>query len=170
MVRMSSFPTLSTARLQLREMQEHDSAQYSSLLTDSAESYFITDSPISPELVATKIQHNRLAFDQGRAVYWSITRQDDFVGFVALHDPMSEGPALSYAITKAWRRQGIASEALSVVIDFVFAQLDAASILASTHVENLASANLLLSLRFRDEGVVHLEGRGPRRRFRLPRP
>jgi ribosomal-protein-alanine N-acetyltransferase len=147
-------------------MRQDDTAPYAALLTDDTEAYFITDSPVSADSVSAKIEHNRVAFDQLRALYWSVTRDHDFVGFVALHAPMSQSPALSYAISRACRRQGVATEALSAVVDFAFRQLRAECLLASTHIENFASAGLLLSLRFRDEGLLE-SPRGPRRRFRL---
>jgi [ribosomal protein S5]-alanine N-acetyltransferase len=165
---MSVFPILSTPRLLLREMRQDDSARYAVLLSDRAEAYLITDSPVSPESVSSRIHHNRLAFEQSRAVYWSVTRGDEFVGFVALHAPTSPSPALSYAISKACRRQGIATEALSAVIDFAFSQLNAANVLASTHPENIASAQLLRALQFHDEGLVETAN-GLRRQFALLR-
>jgi RimJ/RimL family protein N-acetyltransferase len=147
-------------------MRQNDSTQYAALLTDDTEAYFISDSPVSAHSVSSRIEHNRLAFEQLRAVYWSVTRDDNFVGFIALHAPMTQSPALSYAISRTSRRQGIATEALLAVVDFVFSHLNAQSLLASTHIENLPSAELLLALQFRDEGIIESPN-GPRRRFRL---
>jgi [ribosomal protein S5]-alanine N-acetyltransferase len=160
------FPILSTARLRLRDMRQDDRIAYAALLTDGEEACFTTDMRIAEDLVPARIERNRLAFAERRALYWSVTRNDEFVGFVALHSMAYEAPALSYAISRPSRRKGIATEAVSRVVDYALGELDASCLVASTHVENVPSAQLLRSLRFRDEGIA-VSANGLRRHFRL---
>lgn len=165
---MTSFPVLSSTRLQLREMSEADAQGFAELLLDE-QAYFITDTPVVADEVPTRIQRNRQAFHEGRALYWSIVHEGQFVGFVALHQPASSAPVLGYAIARRWRRHGFASEALRTVTHYAFNELGASRVDARTHLENTPSGALLQSLGFAYEGIVE-RPLGQRRMYVLVRP
>jgi RimJ/RimL family protein N-acetyltransferase len=163
---MTALPRLSTPRLQLREMQDTDTASYAELLMEEL-AYFVADAPIVADEVPARIQRNRQACDEGRALYWSIEHQRQFAGFIALHQPTSGTPILGYAIAQRWRRQGFASEALRAVTQYAFAELGSSRVIAYTHLENIPSAALLQSLGFEYEGIVE-RPLGQRRMYSLP--
>lgn len=161
---MPAFPILTTRRLTLREMRLSDADGYTALLTDSAEGYFITDVPLAATGVPAKIESNQRAYLAGTSLYWSLEFQQRFVGFVALHLREPKSPALSYAISKSWRRRGFAREAIVAVAHYSFEALDAERVVAHTHLENVASAALVRSLGFKEVAPVR-SPHGPRRRF-----
>ena len=161
------FPQLHTQRLRLRAMANADADGYAELLSDPETYPYITESgPVRSTEISARIRGNVAAFGAGRHIYWSVEFDGHFVGFVALHGFLHACPALSYAIRPAWRRQAIALEALRTVCDYAFSSLDVQELVARTHYENKASAQLLLRLGFRDVGPVATP-EGQRREFRV---
>lgn len=143
---------LRTDRLWLRAMRAADEVGYAELLADPGTHPFITESgPVPASDIAARIRRNRDSVD---ATYWAVEHDGEFVGYVALHDR-----TLSYAVRPAWRRQGIAREALAAVCKLVPEPV------ARTHLDNEPSARLLAGLGFREHGVVQTDF-GPRREFR----
>lgn len=145
---------------------------------DPHESHFITDSPVRFSDVPGRILRARRAHEEGRAGYWAIEWQSSpgtpplpqgrFVGFVALHAPRSDLPALSYAVSGDARRRGVAFEAVGGVIRHCFEDLNVPRLRASTHLDNRASAALLERLGFVERARVETAA-GPRRAFVLER-
>ena len=169
MTAISTFPVLGTAHLTLREMRSDDVDGYAELLTDPEESHFNVDAAVSADEVPAKIARNRAARSEGRSIYWAIEWAGGFAGFVALHGPATEAPALSYAVRRGCRRRGVASEAVGAVLTYAFEVLGAAQVSARTHPENAASALLLAGLGFTDQGRVET-AHGTRRQFSLGAP
>lgn len=163
-----TFPVLETDRLVLRPLDARDRDGYAELLTDPEEAHFLTDSPVSKDQIDERIARTRVGFETARSIHWVIERQGEFCGYVAIHDPPGRSPALSYAVRRSARRRGVATEAITAVVGYIFRR-GALSIRASTHVENDASSALLRSLGFGYGGVAETDV-GPRRRFSLPCP
>ena len=155
------FKQLETERLRLVTFDQSDLEGYTLLLTDPETFPFIVDDgPIDPDSVASRIRKNRIATQLGTAFYWTarLKGSEEYVGFVALHAVKSKRPVLSYAVVPVWRRKGLASESIRVVVDFVIETLRKEAVLARTHLENHASQALLKSLGFQLAGKVEWSG------------
>ena len=155
------FRELETKRLNLLWFDQSDIAGYTLLLNDaSSHPYIVDDGPINPKKVAAKIRMNRTATLLGTSLYWTarLTRNGEYVGFTALHSALSKQPILSYAIVPGFRRQGFASEAIVSVVEFALTGLRKRSVLARTHIDNLASQTLLESLGFKFVGKIGCSG------------
>lgn len=162
---LDSFPELSTERLHLRAMVAEDADGYSELLADPGTHPFITESgPIHATEVPGRIRRNLEAFRSRQHIYWSAELEGQFVGYVALHGAWQPSPAISYAVREAWRRRGVASEAVAAVREHAFSKLGARELIARTHIGNDASVRLLVSLGFLESQIAETPG-GPRREF-----
>ncbi len=162
-----AFPELHTRRLLLRAMEPADADGYAELLSDPETHPFITESgPVSGSEIPERIRRNRDLSAAGTQIYWSIDLAGVFVGFVALHNTNACVSTLSYAIRPAWRRRGMAREALEAVCRECRANQQRSELVARTHDENEASARLLLLLGFEEVGRVETPV-GHRREFRL---
>lgn len=165
---MTAYPDLHTDRLRLRALGPADTEGYGELLADPDTYPFITDSgPVGRSQIPARLSRIQQAREEGHAIYWAIEFRDRFVGYIALHGPDDASPALSYAVSPAERRQGIGSEAIGAVQDFVRDRLAASELIARTHESNEASQALLHALGWRDLGVVDTR-EGRRREFRKP--
>jgi RimJ/RimL family protein N-acetyltransferase len=152
-------PRLSTARLLLRPFRDSDVKAYAELLRDPTTHPFVVEGgPVAAEEVPARIE--ALGSSQ-TSRYWALEFEERFVGYVALHGVAEPTPSLSYAMHPSWRRRGFASEALGALAT----ALGDRALEAQTHLDNQASAKLLLSLGFRDLGSSETP-RGPRRTFR----
>ncbi|MCL1068310.1 GNAT family N-acetyltransferase [Shewanella olleyana] len=79
-------------------------------------------------------------------------RTDQIMGDIALHFIDEQQMEIGFTIAKDYQQQGVAYEAVSAVIEFLFNSLNKHRIVATTDAENFASMALLLKLGFRKEG------------------
>jgi len=162
-----AFPELHTKRLVLRAMELTDADGYAELLSDPETHPFITEAgPVPRSEIPERIRRNRELSSTGTQLYWSIDLAGVFVGYVALHSANAPVSALSYAIRPAWRRRGLAHEALEAVCRECRASSPIRELEARTHSENEASARLLLQLGFEELSTVDTPF-GQRRGFKL---
>lgn len=99
-----------------------------------------------------KIKKNVLAFRHGTARYWYIlTEENEFAGFIAVHNLQEEEIAISYGVRPVYRRKGIASSALLELLRWEGIQHK--RIVLTTHKENEASFNMLQKLNLTYKGL-----------------
>lgn len=152
---------LTSARLRLRPFALSDGEGYGELLSDPlTHPYVIEGGPLPASEVPARI---RAIQASASSTYWALELEGEFVGYLALHGVPSGSPALSYAVRSAWRRRGLALEAIRAICE----AFPLKGFVARTHVNNVASARLLERAGFAASGPVETE-HGPRQEFRRP--
>ena len=162
----ANFPVLKTARLDLVQLDHTHTDRYAELFQDRSTYRYISDRGAVPaEEIPDKIEATLAGFERGTGIYWALEHDGTFVGYVAIHQPGSREPVMSYALSKDARKQGLMTESLLRVIDFVREHLLACDFIAHIHHRNKRSAKLLEGLGF-VEGEPVATPRGARREFR----
>ena len=151
------FPNLQTPNLYLRELTEDDAADLLAVFADEEVTRFYDLYAYASEDEALElIDFFTESFEVERSIRWGIARRaDDRIigtcGYVWLRRFRGE---IGYELHRALWRQGIMKEALAAIIQFGFELLRLNRIEALVMVENTASAALLRSLGFQEEGVL----------------
>lgn len=152
-----AFPQLETPTLYLREMNEDDAADLLAVFADEEVTRFYDLYAYQTEGEALElIDFFTESFEVERSIRWGIARKADnrivgTCGFVWLRRFRGE---IGYELNRAFWRQGIMKEALAAIIQFGFEQLKLNRIEALVMVGNEASASLLRSLGFQEEGTL----------------
>jgi ribosomal-protein-alanine N-acetyltransferase len=155
----STFPTLTTPRLILRQPVAGDAADLFSYLSDPEVQKY--DSPNVPmrelaEAVAA-IEKARQHFASKRAILWSIALKDEnrnigWFGFY-FEEQCTYKTDLGYTVSRPYWRRGIATEAVRALMQFGFETLGLHRINVDTRMDNIASVRLMQTLGFTYEGV-----------------
>lgn len=74
------------------------------------------------------------------------------IGFIAHF--ASHGTVIGYAVLPSERRKGYGSEAIRIVVDYLFLSKNIVRIQAETHPQNIASQRVLEKAGFRKEGIM----------------
>ena len=150
-------PTLTTARLVLRQLREDDAAALFSVLSDpDVMTWWSSGPPASLTETADYVKGNA-AEGQGFDC-WAITAGDDIaLGWVILIDGKPDVKEIGYILRRDRWGQGIACEAVSRVIDHGFVDLNLRRIFADTDPENAGSISLIERLGFQYEGRLRGE-------------
>ena len=143
---------LVTPRVHLRQMCAADASGYAELLNDSTAYPYLSETPIPPHEIPSRIARNQQYFETRQHLYWTIASigSSQFVGYVAAHNLCAKNVALSYGVLSDFRRRGIATEALEAVIFYLFNVLGVSQVEASVHPRNVASKELLHRLGFKE--------------------
>lgn len=151
------FPELETDRLLLRQIRPDDAAAILAIFKDDAVTEFydletFKEMDEARELIAYFTE----SYLSERQIRWGITRkQDDQLlgtcGFVSLHPHRGE---IGYDLARAYWRQGYMSEAVAAMLELGFDEMGLNRIEALVMVNNVASASLLRSLGFSNEGIL----------------
>jgi RimJ/RimL family protein N-acetyltransferase len=152
-------PTLTTARLTLRELRLDDARAVATRAGDRRVARYLIAVPTPyPLTLATRWIHARIAWwHQGRGVTLAITRReapDELLGTVSLRRFVRDRRAeLGYWLgADAWG-MGFATEAAGALIDFGFAELGLSRIYAHVLEGNAASCHVLDKLGMINEGI-----------------
>ena len=150
-------PTLTTARLVLRQLREDDAAALFPVLSDPEVMVWWSSGPhASPAETADYVKGNA-AEGQGFDC-WAITSGDDVaLGWVILIDGKPDVKEIGYILHREHWGNGIAREAVSRVIDHGFDDLNLRRIFADTDPENAGSISLIQRLGFQYEGRLRGE-------------
>lgn len=149
-------PTLSTARLVLRQIERADAAALYPVLSDDEVMTWWSSGP-HRSLEETEIYVGRNAAQDGPWSCWAITRDGGNAhGWVLLIEKRAGVAELGYILGRDHWGKGYAREAVSAVIDHGFGAMGFRRIYADTDPANAASIALLKSLGFTLEG--HLRG------------
>jgi RimJ/RimL family protein N-acetyltransferase len=151
-------PTLTTARLVLRQLREDDAAALFPVLSDPDVMTWWSSGPHQSLAETTDYVKGNAAEDGGYAC-WAITEAEDAtaLGWVILIDGKPDVKEIGYILHRDRWGSGIAREAVSRVIDHGFGDLGLRRIFADTDPENPASIGLLERLGFQREGRLRGE-------------
>ena len=153
------FPTLTTPRLRLTEVQvEHAPAIFEILSNPEVLRYYGMDPFQELAQAENMVQHFKNNFDAKRGMRWAIINNKDnrFVGTIGLNN-LSLGmkkAEVGFEIHPDFWRIGITSEALYAVLDYAFEELDLHRMGAVTFLANDASIGLLKKQGFLEEGKL----------------
>lgn len=153
---MRETPRLESARLVLRPDKPGDADALYPTMADAALMTWWSSAP-HRSVEDTRADLARPSDDWRR---WMITLKGDntAIGFVAMGEKrQGRVSKVGYLLVRAHWGRGIAREAVSRVIEHLFAIEDQRRIFADTDPENRQSRNLLESLGFQQEGVLRGE-------------
>jgi RimJ/RimL family protein N-acetyltransferase len=155
------FTSLRTERLVLRRFAENDLPALIAYRRDPEvarfQSWSALDEPAARAFLAA-LEKN----EPGRRGEWfqfaiALRSTDQLIGDCALHvksdDPQQA--EIGYTLARAHQGQGYAQEAIKVLLDYVFRQLQIHRVMAQVDVRNQPSVILLERLGFRREGHFH---------------
>ncbi|OPB89712.1 GNAT family N-acetyltransferase [Elizabethkingia miricola] len=147
------FPILKTERLTLRQLSIDDHQDIFALRSDPEINEFlgrqICETKEEAIIFINKVNDN---IKEGNSFYWAVTlaESNTLVGTICLFDLSAEDDSceIGYELMTEFQGQGIMTEAVQTVIDYVFHTLKLRKILAVTHYKNQSSTNLLLKFDF----------------------
>jgi len=153
----TEFPEYETERLILRQIVPADAPSILAIFADEAvtkyyDLYTFTRLDEAVELIEFFSESYRAE----RQIRWGIVRKEDnqligTCGFVGLHTHRGE---IGYDLARAYWRQGYMTEALEVLLEVGYDEMQLHRIEALVMPENIASAGLLRKRGFTDEGLL----------------
>jgi RimJ/RimL family protein N-acetyltransferase len=152
-------PTLTTERLQLRELRAADASLVAAGAGDPRVAQYLIQvpTPYPVALARSWVIHRIDWWALGRGVTYAITRARDpgtLLGTVSLRRYVRDRRAeLGYWLAASAWGHGFATEAAAAVVELGFAQLDLARIYAQVIAGNTASLRVISKLGMVAEGV-----------------
>ena len=149
---------LYTDRLLLRPFRITDAqAMYDNWASDPEVVKFLTWPAYKTPDTAVQIltiwtsQYSDPAFYQ-----WAIAlKENDMpIGSISVVDFTEDAPEIGYCIGRPWWNQGITTEALSAVIQFLFRNVGVNTVLAKHAIENPASGKVMEKCGMRFQGIA----------------
>jgi len=145
---LQPFPNLSTERLALRQITEHDAANFFWLRnSEEVMKYIQLPKLASVEKAAERINTMNGWLLKNEAINWAITLKEDkvLIGWILYKsiDLVNHRAEVGYLLHPDFWRKGIVQEALMAVLDFGFNTLNFHSVEALVNPENDASILLL---------------------------
>ena len=153
------FPTITTQRLVLRQLQDDDVHELFALRTDERVNRFLDRPPPESlndvrEFIAKINQVTR----DNEGLYWVITRknEDKLLGTIGLRnfEPEQYQAEIGYELHPDHQGQGFMHEAMTHVLAYGFGRLGLQAIMADTDPGNLRSIHIL-----ERHGFVKINGR-----------
>lgn len=148
-VQFTSFPTLQTPRLLLREVVPSDAAAVFSMRSDPEVMRYMGKIPMQDISEAEQhIDSYIQSFAQNEAVNWAICLKENpelligTLGFWRM-DKVNHRVEIGYSLSAAYWRKGIMDEAMGAAIEYCFREMNFHSIEANTDPENEGSGKLL---------------------------
>ena len=154
-----TFPALETDRLQLRAITADDAQAWYDLHQHPEVMRYLTDfeSDVSHAEIQEIIEWVGNAFNSKFGMRWAITLKPDdlMIGSCGFHDykPSHRSAEIGYELHHDYWRKGIMTEAIAELLRFCFNDLNLHRVSANVTVGNEASAGLLKSLGFTQEGT-----------------
>ena len=151
-------PILSTPRLRLRQFRAEDADAMHRCFTD-AEAMRFWHHPVHTKRLETE-RTVRRCVDCTPSYYrfWAVAdaKTDRCLGLVTYHHGhiRNKRVEIGYIIDPAHHKKGIATEAVSAMLDFCFGELGLHRAQAFMHPGNAASVALIEKLGFRREGLL----------------
>lgn len=156
-IRMSfsfkSFPILETKKLDLRQIKLSDRHEIFFLRSDKEVNKYIKRDLSKSELDAEKfIKRITVGFENGENINWSIGLKGckKMIGSICLWNFSADGlkAEVGYDLYPNFQKQGIMSEALQVVLNYGFEELQLTETYAFTNYKNENSVKMLLRNKF----------------------
>lgn len=153
----AGLPVLETARLRLRPLEAADAEALHPTLSDPASMTWWSHPPME-SLAETRahLERNAAAPDW-RSWVFTPRGGGPAIGFVAVGEKRNGACELGYLIAREHRGSGLAREAVSAVLDQLFATEGRRRVFADTDPDNMASRTLLERLGFTLEGHLRAE-------------
>jgi [ribosomal protein S5]-alanine N-acetyltransferase len=153
----STFPMLTTERLQLRQLTHDDAKAMIDIFGSPEVLRFLNQDPVDTEAKAIGlIDWLNGNFKEG-SVQWAITLREDnrVIGTCGTYgwDRSNRRVDIGYHIVPSHWRKGYATEAAHAIIRWSFENLDAHRIQADCTDGNTASERVMLKCGFKFEGV-----------------
>jgi [ribosomal protein S5]-alanine N-acetyltransferase len=147
------FPTLTTARLTLRQLSTDDGESIFALRSDTEINKYLERQPSQTiEDAINFINKINDTIKKNDGIYWviTLTNSNTFVGTICLFSFLNEENKceIGYELLTNYQGQGIMKEAAEKVIGYAFHTLQLQKIEAFTHNDNQHSTKLLLKLGF----------------------
>ncbi|MDH4214222.1 MAG: GNAT family N-acetyltransferase [Candidatus Thorarchaeota archaeon] len=158
MSRSSPFPILETQRLILRQLTVDDSENWFKNLSDDEVAVLIGMEPLeNVEESKSIIKSFSDRYEKRNGIAWAIVLKEDytFIGTCSYEkiDKENRSGEIGYDLLKEYWGRGFMTEALRIIIEYGFENLNLNRIEAHTAAINMASRDLLRRLGFSEEGI-----------------
>jgi ribosomal-protein-alanine N-acetyltransferase len=151
-------PVLSTPRLRLRQFRAEDADAMHECFADAEAMRFWNHPMHTREIETERAVRRFIDCTPSYYRFWAVAdaATDLCLGLVNYHDGhiRSKRVAIGYIVHPARHRQGIATEAVSAMLDFCFDEMGLHRVQAFIHPDNAASLRLAEKLGFRREGLL----------------
>ncbi|WP_433750121.1 GNAT family N-acetyltransferase [Falsibacillus pallidus] len=153
------FPTLETERLKLVEITMDYLEDYFSVMSNDDVTKYYGMSSLKEKVEAERIISSfGVNFQDKRGIRWGIVLKENnrFIGTVGLNNLQIHNKRceIGYEIHPDTWKKGYTSEAVKIVLQYCFDELDLYRVGAVTFLENEPSFNLLMKLGFQKEGIL----------------
>jgi RimJ/RimL family protein N-acetyltransferase len=91
--------------------------------------------------------------EKGESAWWFMRRKDGMPVGYAANWKAGGGIGIGYMLVPEERSKGLGSEAVQILVDYVFLHKDVVRIQAETHPDNFASQRVLEKAGFQKEGI-----------------
>ena len=151
-------PILATSRLRLRQFRTEDADAMHDCFAN-AEAMRFWNRPVHTKRIETeRAVGSYIECTPSYYRFWAVAdaKSDRCLGLVNYHDGhiRNKRAAIGYMIDPARQRQGLATEAVSAMLDFCFGELGLHRVQAFIDPDNIASRTLAEKLGFRTEGLL----------------
>ena len=167
-ISFTSFPTLHTPRLLLREIVPDDAESLFRLRSNEQAMRYL-GRPLHKDIneAAQMIENLRQSFSKNESVIWGISHhgRPNLIGNISFWkmDKENHRTEIGYMLHPDYWGQGIMSEAMTAALEYCFQVLNFHSVEANTDPENAASGRLLEKHGFVQEAYfrenLYFEGR-----------
>ncbi len=151
------FQQLETERLHLVQItQEHTDRLFTIFSREDVIRYYGMDRLTSMDQASKIIDSFQSHFEKKQAIRWGIVLKEtgEFIGTLGLNNLSlwSKKAEIGFELHPDFWKMGLTSEAVKVVLDYSFTELNLFRMGAVTYPQNEASINLLTGLGFKEEG------------------
>lgn len=151
-------PVLATPRLRLRQFRADDVDAMHACFADAEAMRFWNQPTYTKRIETERSVRSFVDCTPSYYRFWAVADAgtDRCLGLVNYHDGhiRSRRASIGYMIDPALHRQGIATEAVTAMLDFCFSGLGLHRLQAFIHPDNRASIRLIEKLGFRREGLL----------------
>ncbi|CEN22309.1 GNAT family N-acetyltransferase [Paraclostridium sordellii] len=157
-----NLPNLYTNRIRLRRINKNDLEQFFSFLSnDNVTRYMIIDKIQDIKVVEKMMNFMIEGYKNNRPTPWAISlkENDEMIGICGFSkcDIQNGKAEVGYILSDKHWRQGIATEALKVVVDFAFNYMNLNKIEARCISKNLASEKVMLKANMKLDAILREE-------------
>ncbi len=147
------FPFLKNNSISIKSLEAHHLEYFRALRNDPQTSYYLTSVvPINP--VKQQQWFKGVSLDDSRMFFAIESATGEFIGLVRCDewDKINRSIRIGVDIVPKYRRQGLATQAYTLLLDFLFHQLNIHRIWLLVVSYNTAAIPLYKKLGFREEG------------------
>ncbi len=155
----STFPTLQTQRLLLKQLNTDFINELYQLRSNKALMYQLDKKPATTMSAVEKLLAEwTMNYENQKFIDWAILlkRNSTFIGTIGLHyiSTKDADAEVGYVLSFKYHQKGYMSEALHKVLEYAFKTLQLKSVYANINPKNEASRALLLKYNFYQQDVI----------------